>query len=202
MIGLTGGIGSGKSTVTRLLAERGASVVDADVVAREVVASGTTGLAAVVAEFGERVLLDDGSLDRAALGALVFPDPARLRALSALVHPLVAARTAELFDSARRNGAHVLVHDVPLLVENGLAGAYDLVVVVDVPPELQRERLLEQRGMQPDDAEARIARQASREQRLAVADVVLDNAGTLEQLRAEVSELWRQIQARASSRKV
>lgn len=198
IVGLTGGIGSGKSAVSRLLAAHGAVVVDADLVAREVVAPGSEGLAAVVTEFGPQVLQPDGSLDRAALGALVFPDPERLAALNAIVHPLVGQRTADLTAQARDSGAPVLVHDVPLLVENGLASAYDVVVVVDVPPELQRERLVGQRGMEAADVRSRMARQATREQRLAVADEVLDNSGSLDRLAERVDALWGRLLDRAS----
>ena len=177
-IGLTGGIGAGKSSVSRLLAARGAVVVDADLVAREVVAPGTPGLAAVVDAFGPGVLRPDGALDRPALGALVFSDPDRLAVLNGITHPRIAARAAQLVADAEAAGAEVLVHDVALLVENGLVGSYDVVVVVDVPVELQLDRLVRSRGMDRADAEARIARQASREQRLAVADEVVDNSGS------------------------
>jgi len=195
-VGLTGGIGSGKSAVSRLLVERGAALVDADLVAREVVAAGTPGLAQVVAEFGPDVLRPDGALDREALGRRVFPDPAALARLNAVVHPLVGRRTAELAAAAEVEGTAVLVHDVPLLVENDLAGRYDLVVVVDAPPELQLRRLVEQRGMTDSDARARMARQATREQRLAAADEVVCNDGTLEQLRTRVDALWSRLRAR------
>ncbi len=187
-IGLTGGIGSGKSAVARLLAERGAVVVDSDVIAREVVEPGTPGLAAVVAEFGEQVLRPDGTLDRERLGAIVFGDePARLR-LNAIVHPLVGARSAEIV-AAAAPGA-VLVHDIPLLVENNLAGAFDLVLVVEAPQAVRLERLVRDRGMTAEAAEARIAAQATDEQRRAVADVVISNDGTLDDLRARVDTFW------------
>jgi dephospho-CoA kinase len=196
-VGLTGGIGSGKSTVSQLLASYGAVVVDADVLAREVVAPGTPGLAAVVAEFGDRVLRPDGSLDREALGAVVFADPARLAALNAIVHPLVGARTQELQDQAEASGAPVVVLDVPLLAENDLAPLYDVVVVVDCPVEVAVQRLVEQRGMSEVDARARVAAQATREQRLAVATRVVDNGGTRESLEPQVKALWEQLTARA-----
>jgi dephospho-CoA kinase len=195
-IGLTGGIGAGKSAVSRLLAARGAAVVDADQIAREVVAPGTPGLAAVADEFGAELVLPDGSLDRAALAAQVFPHPERLRALNAVTHPLIGRRTAELVKQAAEAGAEVLVHDIALLVENGLAGNYDVVVVVDVPPQVQLERLVDHRGLDPDDARARIARQATREQRLAVADEVVDNSGTLEDLESRVDALWDRLRSR------
>lgn len=194
-VGLTGGIGSGKSAVSRLLAARGAVVVDADAIAREVVEPGTPGLAAVVAEFGDGVLRPDGTLDRPALGAIVFSDPQRLAALNAIVHPLIAARTGELVAAAPADA--VVVHDVPLLTENDLAPGYDVVVVVDVPVELQLDRLVRLRGMTEADARARIAAQATREQRLAVADLVIDNSGTLEQLAAQVDVLWAELESRA-----
>ncbi|GCD99485.1 dephospho-CoA kinase [Embleya hyalina] len=190
-VGLTGGIGAGKSEVARLLAELGAVVIDSDRIAREVVAPGTPGLAAVVAEFGESVLLPDGSLDRPGLGRIVFGAPERLAALNAIVHPLVGARAAELTAAAGDDA--VLVNDVPLLVENDLAGRYDLVVVVDAAPETQLDRLVRLRGMPEADARARMAAQASREQRLAVADVVIDNDGPLAALEPQVHALWERL---------
>jgi len=186
-IGLTGGIGSGKSTVTALLAERGAVVVDADRIAREVVEPGTPGLAQVVEAFGDAVQAPDGSLDRPALAAIVFSDPAARARLDGIVHPLVRARTAELVAAAPEGS--VLVNDVPLLVETGQAGSYDLVLVVEADPETRVARLLH-RGLSEDDARARIAAQASDEQRRAVADVVLDNSGSPEQLAEQVERFW------------
>jgi dephospho-CoA kinase len=190
-VGLTGGIGSGKSTVSRQLSSYGAVVVDADLVAREVVAPGTPGLAQVVAEFGTAVLRADGSLDREALGAVVFADAGRLAALNAIVHPLVGERMQELEDEAAASGAPALVLDVPLLAENGLAPLYDEVVVVGCPVEVAVQRLVSQRGMAEADARARIAAQATREERLAVATHVLDNSGTPEQLAEQVRALWQ-----------
>ncbi|MGW4806967.1 dephospho-CoA kinase [Kitasatospora sp. NPDC004272] len=193
-IGLTGGIGAGKSEVSRQLAARGAVIVDSDVIAREVVAAGTPGLAAVVAGFGPGVLLPDGTLDRPALGRVVFADPARLAELNAIVHPLVRARSAELEAAAGPDA--IVVHDVPLLAENGLAPLYDLVVVIDVPDAERLRRLVELRGMAEDEARARMAAQASREERLAIADLVLDNSGDLEQLTDRVDGLWRELERR------
>lgn len=188
-VGLTGGIGSGKSTVARWLAEHGAVVIDADVVAREVVAAGTPGLASVVAEFGDGVLSADATLDRARLGAVVFADADRRAALNAIVHPLVAQRRAEL--TAAAPAGAVVVEDVPLLVEEGLAARYDVVVVVDLSPEVQLDRLVRARGMTAAGARARIAAQASRAERLRVADVVLPNDGPPEALQAQTAELWQ-----------
>ena len=186
-IGLTGGIGSGKSTVAALLAERGARVVDADRIAREVVEPGTPGLAAVVAAFGEGVLTGEGALDRPALAALVFNDPDARARLDAVVHPLVRARAAELVAAAPPDA--VVVQDVPLLVETGQADAYDLVLVVETDPGTRVARLVE-RGLTADDARARIASQATDEQRRAVADVVLRNDGDRAELSAQVDRFW------------
>ncbi|WP_371516547.1 dephospho-CoA kinase [Kitasatospora sp. NBC_01300] len=196
-IGLTGGIGAGKSEVSRLFAAHGAVIVDSDVIAREVVAPGTDGLAAVAAEFGPQVLRADGALDRPALGAIVFADPARLQALNAIVHPLVRARSAELEAAAAPDA--VVVHDVPLLAENGLAPLYDLVVVVDAADDVRVERLVRLRGMAEDEARARMAAQASRADRLAIADVVIDNGGPLEALAARVDEVWAELVKRAAA---
>ncbi|MQS11749.1 dephospho-CoA kinase [Streptomyces kaniharaensis] len=196
-IGLTGGIGAGKSEVSRLFAAHGAVIVDSDVIAREVVAPGTAGLAAVVAEFGSRVLRPDGSLDRPALGTVVFGDPERLRALNAIVHPLVRARSAELEAAAAPDA--VVVHDVPLLAENGLGPLYDLVVVVDATDEARVERLVTLRGMTEEEARARMAAQATRAERLAIADIVIDNSGPLEELAPRVAEVWARLRPRAAS---
>ncbi|MGW1815762.1 dephospho-CoA kinase [Streptomyces sp. NPDC002125] len=196
-VGLTGGIGAGKSEVSRLLARYGAVLIDADRIAREVVEPGTPGLTAVVEAFGPGILNTDGSLDRSALGTIVFADPARLATLNGIVHPLVGARSAEL-ERAAGPGA-VVVHDVPLLTENGLAPLYDLVVVVDAAPETQLDRLLRLRGMTESDARARMAVQATREERLAVADLVVDNDGPLENLEPQVRKLWSELTARAAA---
>jgi dephospho-CoA kinase len=193
-VGLTGGIGSGKSEVARRLAAHGALVVDSDRLAREVVAPGTPGLAAVVAAFGEQMLRDDGSLDREHLAALVFADPAARERLNAIVHPLVGAAAAAALAAAPTDA--VVVHDVPLLVETGMAPAFDVVVVVDAPVEAQLARLVTQRGMSEADARARIAAQATREQRRAVADHVIRNDGTLQELAERTDEVWAAIAAR------
>lgn len=187
-VGLTGGIGSGKSEVARLLAARGAVVVDSDRLAREVVAPGTPGLAAVVAAFGAEYLTPDGALDREKLARLVFADPAARERLNAIVHPLVGAAAAERVAQAPPDA--IVVHDVPLLVEAGMSGAFDVVVVVDAPRETQLARLVARRGMSAEDAEARIDAQADREQRLAVADHVLRNDGSLAELEERVAALW------------
>ncbi|GGP68581.1 dephospho-CoA kinase [Streptomyces abikoensis] len=196
-VGLTGGIGAGKSEVSRLLASYGAVVVDSDRIAREVVEPGTPGLAAVVAEFGPGVLTPEGALDRPALGAIVFADKGRLAALNAIVHPLVRARSAELEAAAGPDA--VVVHDVPLLAENGLAPLYDLVVVIDAGTETRLDRLVRLRGMTPDEARARMAAQATREERLAVADLVIDNDGPLEALEPQVRAVWEQLRERAAT---
>ena len=186
-IGLTGGIGSGKSTVSALLAARGAVIVDADRIAREVVEPGTPGLSAIVEAFGDEVLAADGSLDRAALAGVVFADPEARRRLDGIVHPLVRARAVELAGAAPPDA--VVVHDVPLLVETGQASSYDLVLVVEADPATRLSRLI-QRGLTAEDARARMAAQASDEQRRAVADAVLDNSGTQEQLAEQVDRFW------------
>jgi dephospho-CoA kinase len=194
-VGLTGGIGAGKSEVSRLLVEHGAVLIDADRIAREVVAPGTPGLAAVVAAFGEDVLAEDGGLDRPKLGSIVFADPDRLAALNSIVHPLVGARSRELESAAAEDA--VVVHDVPLLAENALAPLYDLVIVVDASPETQLDRLVGLRGMTEQDARARMTAQATREKRLEIADVVIDNDVPLEELRRRVQEVWGDLVRRA-----
>ena len=194
-VGLTGGIGAGKSEVSRRLAAYGAVVIDADQIAREVVEPGTEGLAEVVAAFGPEVLTPDGALDRARLGDIVFADPELRGKLNAIVHPRVAARMAEL---ERGASGSIIVHDVPLIAENGRAGAYDVVVVVDAPPKVQAERLVRRRGMTREQARARMAAQASREQRLAIADIVIDNSGSLADLDHRVAEVWADLVSRAA----
>ena len=192
LVGLTGGIGAGKSTVARLLAARGALILDADVAAREVVAPGSDGLAAVIAEFGDTVVGPDGALDRAALAAVVFADPDRRGALNAITHPRVRAWMAERVVAAPEGS--VVVQDIPLLVESGLAGLFELVVVVDAADPIRVARLVRDRGMTEQEASARIAAQAPRGQRLAAADVVIDNDGTPEELTGQVAALWNRIE--------
>ena len=194
-VGLTGGVASGKSTVSAILAELGAVVIDADLLAREVVAPGTDGLAAIVEAFGEDVLAPDGSLDRPALGAIVFGDDERRRTLEGIVHPRVRARGRELEEAAPPGS--VVVHDIPLLVETGQPALFDAVVVVDVPVETQVERMMSLRAMSREDAEARIRAQATREQRLAAATYVIDNTGTREDLRDRVTEVFHELSARS-----
>ncbi|MGC0404150.1 dephospho-CoA kinase [Streptomyces sp. SAI-126] len=194
-VGLTGGIGAGKSEVSRLLVEHGAVLIDADRIAREVVAPGTPGLDAVVQAFGEEVLAEDGSLDRPRLGSIVFADPDRLAVLNSIVHPLVGARSRELESAAAEDA--VVVHDVPLLAENALAPLYDLVVVVDASPDTQLDRLVRLRGMTEQDARARMAAQATREKRLEIADVVIDNDVPLDELHRRVREVWGDLVRRA-----
>jgi dephospho-CoA kinase len=189
-IGLTGGIGSGKSTVARRLVERGAVLIDADVVAREVVGPGTTGLQAVLTEFGPHVQAPDGSLDRSALARVVFAAEDRRRALNAIVHPRVAARRSELVAAAALDA--IVVEDIPLLVENDLAAAFHLVVVVHATAEDRVRRLVDERGMSDEDAWARVRSQADDEARRAAADVWLDNSGSVAELLTMVDALWKQ----------
>jgi dephospho-CoA kinase len=194
-VGLTGGIGAGKSTVARLLAERGAVVIDADQLARDAVQPGTDGLAAIAAAFGPSVLSADGSLDRAALATVVFADPEALARLNAIVHPRVGALTQSRLDELPPDT--IAVNDIPLLVEVSAAGRYDLVVVVEADQEVRVQRLVADRGMTTRDALARIAAQAAPADREAVADVVIDNTGSYEDLVGDVEELWSLIRDRA-----
>lgn len=189
-VGLTGGIGSGKSTVADILASLGAQVIDADEIAREVVAPGSEGLESLTATFGQRILTPEGELDRQALAQIVFADPAERQRMNAIIHPLIGARTAQLVAALPSDA--VLVHDVPLLVELNMQAGYDCVVVVDAPDELRIERLVA-RGLTATDARARLAAQSSREQRLAAADIVIDNSGDLEALRERVQDAWPEI---------
>ncbi|KQR16040.1 dephospho-CoA kinase [Cellulomonas sp. Leaf334] len=190
-IGLTGGIAAGKSVAARRLAELGAVVIDSDVLAREAVAPGSVGLDAVVEEFGSGVLAGDGSLDRAALASIVFADDAARARLDGIVHPIVRRLSAEReAASATTDHGAVVVHDIPLLVETGQADAFHVLVVVHTPAVLRVERLVRLRGMDRPEAEARVSAQASDDERLAVADVVLDGAGSDDDLRAQVDDLW------------
>jgi dephospho-CoA kinase len=187
-VALTGGVASGKSTVAAILESLGAVVIDSDQLAREVVEPGTSGLDAVVAEFGPTVLTEDGRLDRPALGAIVFADGDARRRLEEILHPLIRARGAQV--EAAAPAGTLVVHDIPLLVETGQAGLFDAVLVVDVPVATQVERMVGDRGMSRQDAEARVAAQAAREERLAVATHVIDNTGTREDLRDRVTEVY------------
>lgn len=186
-IGLTGGIASGKSTVADGLAARGVVVIDSDVLAREVVEPGTDALEAIRQRFGDEVL-HDGRLDRPRLGRMVFADPTARRDLEAIIHPAVRRRAAELERQIEDGSA--VVHVIPLLVETGQAGGFDLVIVVDVDPATQLARLQERNGFTVAEAEARIAAQARRDVRLAAADVVIDNSGTLDQLMTQIDAVW------------
>lgn len=195
-VGLTGGIASGKSTVSKILEELGAVIIDGDVLAREVVARGTPGLEQVVAEFGPELLTPEGDLDRPAMGRLVFADPDARKRLEAIVHPLVFERIVEL--EAAAGPDDLVVHDIPLLAESGRADTFDAVIVVDADPALQVERMVRERGWTRADAEARMKAQASREERLAIATHVIENDGTLEELRARVVEVFGQLQEAAA----
>jgi dephospho-CoA kinase len=198
-VGLTGGIATGKSEVSARLVERGAVVIDADTLAREVVEPGTPGLAEVVVAFGPAVLDSTGAVDRAALAEQVFGDDAARRRLEAIIHPRVRERAAEIEALAPQDA--VVVHDIPLLVETGQAAEFDIVVVVDCPPERQLERLTTRRSLTAPEARARIAAQAAREDRLAVADRVISNTGTLAALREAVDDLWVELSDRAAGRR-
>jgi dephospho-CoA kinase len=201
-VGLTGGIGSGKSEVSRRLAARGAAIVDADQAAREVVEPGTPGLGQIAAVFGPEVIRPDGRLDRDRLGELVFAQPALRAKLNAIVHPLVHERMRQLDAGAMAvaGPAGIVVHDVPLLAENGLASGFDAVVVVDTPEDQQVQRLMTERGMPAGHVRDRMAAQASRDQRLAIADIVIDNSGALEDLDRRVDEVWAVLRDRAAAR--
>ncbi|MBM3715897.1 MAG: dephospho-CoA kinase [Actinobacteria bacterium] len=194
LLALTGGIASGKSTVSAMLAAHGAVVVDADAIVRDVQAAGSPVLRSIAEEFGAEVLRPDGSLDRPALGARVFGHPERLAALNALVHPAVREESARRFAAAfAEDPAAVVVYDVPLLAEARSGDAWDLVVVVHAPAEVRTRRLVEGRGMTEDEARSRIASQASDEERLALADVVIDTDGTMDATRRQVDELWARV---------
>jgi dephospho-CoA kinase len=198
LVGLTGGIGSGKSTVARLLERRGAAVIDADQLARQAIAKGTPGFERVVASFGADVIKPDGDLDRSALAARIFADPAQKATLEAIVHPEVARRFGELVD-AYRASERIVVYVTPLLVELGLAPAFDVVVVVTASPHLRVSRVASERGLSPDDVRGRMAAQATDEQRVEVADVLIDNDGSLAELERQTGRLWGDLQARAGA---
>jgi dephospho-CoA kinase len=191
-VGLTGGIGSGKSEVSKRLAAYGAALIDADVAARAVVEPGTPGLGEITAVFGPQVLLPDGRLNRERLGQIVFADDSALAKLNAIVHPLVHERTQQLEQQATATLGlgGIIVHDVPLLAENGLQNGFDTVIVVDAPDDQRLQRLIETRGMTAEHARERMAAQAGRDQRLAIADIVVDNSGTLADLDQQVAEVW------------
>ena len=194
-IGLTGGIAAGKSVVATRLAELGAVVIDSDQLARQAVRPGSVGLDQVTEEFGAGILAPDGSLDRVALGNIVFADPAALTRLNAIVHPVVRRLAAEREAAAGAAGVGaVVVHDIPLLVETGQADTFHMLVVVHTPVEMRIDRLVAQRGMSVAEARRRVAMQAADDDRLALADVVLDGTRTVEDLRAQVDELWERIQ--------
>ena len=196
LVGLTGGIGSGKSTVANMLEKLGAVVFDADVLAREVVAPGTSGHHAVVERFGANVLAPGGELDREALGSIVFADPSARRDLEAIVHPEVRRRFAEGTEEYRDTD-RVVVFSAPLLVETGMHTAFDVLVVVATPIETQVERLLRDRGMSETSIRARIDAQAPAEAKAEVADLLIENVGTREELEERVGEVWTELAARA-----
>lgn len=197
LIGLTGGIASGKSVVAARLAEHGAVVVDADRVAREVVEPGTPALAQIAQEFGSGVIASDGSLDRAALGALIFSSPEKRAILNAITHPAVAIRSKQLFDAAAAaDPAAIVVYDVPLLVDAGRVEEFDMVVVVNASTETRVNRMIELRGMTRDEAMHRLNSQATNTERLAIADVVIDSNGTLDQTLEQADALWEKLSAR------
>ena len=198
LVGLTGGIGAGKSTVARLLAARGAVVIEADDLARDAVARGKDAFDRIVAAFGPAIVAPDGVLDRGRLGEIVFADPERRRALEAIVHPEVARLFVEAVDPHRETD-HVVVYSVPLLVERGLVAAFDVVVVIVADTELRIERVVRDRGLEPQEVRRRVAAQVRDEERAAVADVLLDNDGDLEHLEPQVDRLWADLVSRASA---
>jgi dephospho-CoA kinase len=192
-VGLTGGIASGKSTVSAMLAELGAVIIDGDQLAREVVERGTPGLDAVVEAFGPEILTAEGDLDRPKLGQIVFNDETQRKVLEGIVHPLVFERYAELEAAAPQDA--LVVHDIPLLAESGRADTFDAVIVVETPAEVQIERMLRDRGWTREDAESRIAAQATPEQRRAIATHLIVNTGSLDDLRGRVEEVYRELAA-------
>ncbi|WP_334151991.1 dephospho-CoA kinase [Microbacterium sp.] len=197
LIALTGGIASGKSTIARRLAEHGAVIVDADQIVRDVQSPGSPVLHRIAEEFGADVITADGALDRAALGAAVFGDPERLAQLNAIVHPAVRAESQRRFEEAlSADAGAVVVYDVPLLVEARVDDPWDTIVVAHAPQAERRRRLIEIRGMDATAADARIAAQVSDEQRLAIADAVIDTAGTIAETHAQTDALWERIRPR------
>jgi dephospho-CoA kinase len=196
ILGVTGGIGSGKSTVARLLAAQGACVIDADAIAREIVNPRSPVLDDLVDEFGSEIMHEDGTLNRAKLAAVAFSEPGGTGRLNAIMHPRIAAVAAERLAAANTS---VVVYDMPLLVETGQQDLVDHVVVVDIPEELQVERAVGMRGLEEQDVRRRIAAQVGRAERLAAADTVIDNSGTLEQTAEQVDRLWRRVTDTASS---
>lgn len=196
-VGLTGGIGSGKSSVSRLLAARGAYIIDADAIAREVVEPGTAALAELVDHFGDEILNDDGSLNRAALAERAFSNDEDRAVLNGITHPRILALTAKYFDSSPRD--QIVVHDIPLLLELGVQDNYEVIVVVDCPDDIRLQRLVE-RGLEEADAKARIAAQVSRSKRLEDADFVIDNSGSMPELEGKVDEVWVQVESLLKSR--
>jgi dephospho-CoA kinase len=198
LVGLTGGIGSGKSTVARLLERRGAVVIDADHLAREAVAKGTPAFERVVQTFGDAVVAPDGDLDRAALAAIIFSDPERKAALEAIVHPEVARRFGERVEELRGTD-RVVLYVSPLLVELGLAPAFDVVIVVTASPHLRISRVASERGLTPEDVRGRMATQATDEQRMEVAHVLVDNDGSLAELEPQVDRIWSDLVTRAGT---
>jgi dephospho-CoA kinase len=199
-VGLTGNIASGKSTVARLLAERHATIIDADVLARRAVAVGTPAYEAIVARWGDTVLASDGTLDRAALRGIVFGDPRELEALNAIVHPVVRRLWEDELAGARARGDRIVISDIPLLFERGLAGRFDRIILVDAPSTVRLERLIRDRGLSEAEASRMLAAQMPAEAKRERADFVIDNAGSREALRARVDEVWDALQREASRR--
>ncbi|HVH39802.1 MAG TPA: dephospho-CoA kinase [Gemmatimonadaceae bacterium] len=199
IVGLTGNIASGKSAVAAQLASLGALIIDADILAREAVEPGRPALAAIETRWGRGVLRRDGSLDRAALRRIVFADPAERAALDAIVHPAVARLRHAAVETARRRGEPLVVCDIPLLFEAGLEGTVDRIVLVDAPAEVRRDRIVRDRGLSPEEADAMIAAQMPSEAKRARAHYVIDNDGALEELEARVDALWEWMQQEASA---
>ena len=197
LVGLTGGIASGKSTVAEMLSKYDNEIIDADEIAREVVSPGTVGLSKVVAEFGPQILEEDGSLSRAGLAKLVFKDPEKRLILEGILHPLIRARTLERISESKSD---IVIYIVPLLVEAKVDYPFDLVVTIEAGSDIQFKRLVENRGMSTEDATARIAAQATEPERVARADVRIDGALSLTDLETEVSKIWNQIQALAKAK--